>query len=102
MVDNIKAMQFNFLWEGNLEQRTLAWVNWDNICQPKVNEGLGIKNVEFFNKTLIAKWKWLLLENEMALWAKILIAKYGPVRDMGTILSSIFVSTWWQDVLSVT
>ena len=48
-----------------------------------MNGGLSIKNVKLFNKALIAKWKWLrLLEDEKALWAKILIAKYGPIRVM--------------------
>ena len=102
VVDNIKAMQDNFLWGGNPEQRTVVWVSWDNICQPKVNEGLGLKNVELFNKALIVKWKWRQLEKEKTMWAKILIAKYGPVRDMRTILSSTSISKWLSDVLSMT
>ena len=38
------------------------------------------------------KWEWPLVEKEQALWAKILIPKYGPVRDMGTIFGSTFIS----------
>ena len=57
-----------------------------------MNGGLGLKNVELFNKALIVKWKWRLLEKEKTMWAKILIAKYGPVRDMRTILSSTSIS----------
>jgi len=30
------------------------------MCRPKEEGGLGIKDVEKFNTTLLAKWKWRL------------------------------------------
>jgi len=33
-------------------------VNWEIVCLSKAEEGLGIINLESFNKSLLAKWIW--------------------------------------------
>jgi len=33
-------------------------MKWVNISKPKELGGLGIKEVQLFNETLLAKWKW--------------------------------------------
>lgn len=44
----------------------------------KKKEGrLGIKNIERFNKALLVKWQWRLLNGEKGLWVKVLKARYG-------------------------
>lgn len=41
---------------GVVDKRSLAWVNWDVVCRSKKRGGLGVKNVEKFNMTLLSKW----------------------------------------------
>jgi hypothetical protein len=38
------------LWGGGLEEKQLYWVKWDQICLPKEQGGLGVKNLDTFNK----------------------------------------------------
>ena len=37
---------------------------------------IGIKDIELFNKALLAKWKWRLGKEQNGLWKEILESKY--------------------------
>jgi len=32
-------------------------INWEDVCKPLENGGLGIKDVRIFNNALLVKWK---------------------------------------------
>ena len=34
------------------------WIKCDELTRPKVQGGLGIKDIYKFNMDLLAKWKW--------------------------------------------
>lgn len=51
------------------------------MCLPKLEGGLGIKNIERFNLALSAKWRWRLLRGEEGLWVRVLRARYGRLGD---------------------
>jgi len=36
----------------------LAWVKWEDVCRPKENEGLRVKDITLFNMALLGKWRW--------------------------------------------
>lgn len=43
-------------WWGTTETRKrIHWVSWDRICWPKELEGLNFRDLELFNKALLAK-----------------------------------------------
>jgi hypothetical protein len=52
-------------------------VSSDRICQAKESGGLGIKNLEAFNSSLLSKWKWRCLEDREAPWFDFLLCRYG-------------------------
>lgn len=54
--------------------------SWQKICRPKLQGGLGVKNIEDFNVSLLRKWKWSLLVDNHAPWSKLLTYKYGNVK----------------------
>jgi len=65
------------LWGGGTDQKKIAWVKWDTICLPKQKGGLEIKHISLFNKALLGKWWWNLMQQNSEIWAKILDSKYG-------------------------
>ncbi|MCI10341.1 RNA-directed DNA polymerase (Reverse transcriptase), partial [Trifolium medium] len=74
----------------------------EDICKPKVEGGLGIRDLRVVNKSLLAKWRWKLLTNDDELWKSVIIAKYG-VRPMGHVrLDDVafgsMCSSWWRDL----
>jgi len=48
------------------------------VCQSRSNGGLGVRDIRLVNLSLLAKWRWRLLQNEGGLWKEVLVEKYGP------------------------
>lgn len=99
------SIQRNFLWGGNFERKTIAWVRWGEVCKPKKSGGLGIKDLQLFNLSLLGKWLWRIVGGEKALWLEVLNLRYG-VRDSGMrniscIQEGTSSSVWWRDLCSI-
>ncbi|PWA43588.1 hypothetical protein CTI12_AA534180 [Artemisia annua] len=49
-----------FFWGGDSHERHIHWKSWEKLTDPKVDDGIGFRNLEAFNKSLLAK-QWLRL-----------------------------------------
>jgi hypothetical protein len=49
--------------------------NWEMVCTPKMQGGLGVLDLNCMNDALLAKWLWNI-ENSNGLWQEIIRAKY--------------------------
>lgn len=65
----------NFWWGNNQNTRKFTSKAWNSICIPKSLGGMGIKNFSIFNKALISKFAWSLLNNTDTHWKKFLASK---------------------------
>jgi hypothetical protein len=102
---NIICIQREFLWGGVKGGRKISWVKWKDVCLPRSQGGLGVRDVSKVNSSLLIKWRWKLIQNEGAVWKDVLAAKYGPnvrynVHWMGESIPSC-ASCWWKDLCSV-
>ena len=86
------------LWGGGTDQKKIAWVKWDTICLPKQKGGLEIKDISLFNKALLGKWWWNLMQQNSEIWAKILDSKYGGWRALAEGKRAPKASIWWKDL----
>jgi hypothetical protein len=77
----IEKIQRDFLWGGLNDEVKLHLVDWDTVCSPISEGGLGIRNVRKFNQALLGKWLWRFAHEEGAWWRSVLVAKYGASRD---------------------
>jgi hypothetical protein len=75
-------------------------VNWNKVCHTKKNRGLGIKNLEALNISLLCKW-WWKIENESSLWQKIIIKKYFHGKDLYNIKVRNSDSPIWKDLMKI-
>lgn len=73
------------------------------VCRPKDKGGLGVKDLDLFNLSLLGKWKWRLLTVPEAIWRKLLHFRYGdqlstdPIRRVNHSKDSI----WWSDLQKI-
>ncbi|XP_058756614.1 uncharacterized protein LOC131629831 [Vicia villosa] len=69
--------------EGVEGSRGIQWLSWSKVCKEKNQGGLGIRDVESFNTTLLMKWKWRIIKEDIAVWRKLLIYRYvNPTTKM--------------------
>jgi hypothetical protein len=101
----VVKIQRNFLWGGLENKKGMCWVKWSEICKPKREGGLGIKDLRLMNSSLLAKWRWKLLNEDNELWKRVILAKYGD-----NVLGSVSLvaedyrtvgSVWWRDICRV-
>ncbi|XP_028246703.1 uncharacterized protein LOC114424032 [Glycine soja] len=57
VVNKLGRLQRRFLWGGDHEQSKIAWVKWETVCLPKEAGGLGVKDINSFNLSLLGKWR---------------------------------------------
>jgi hypothetical protein len=98
----VVKLQRNFLWGGLSLKRRISWVKWEDICRPKKEGGLGIRDLRLVNLSLLAKWRWKLLSNDDEVWKNVIVAKYGG-HVVGNValdntLGGMSCSSWWKDV----
>jgi hypothetical protein len=57
------------------------------------------------NLSLLAKWRWRLLDNNQAVWKDVLISKYGELAvgkvEVAEECKPWYASLWWRDICSV-
>ena len=73
----LEKLQRDFLWEGGSLENKPHIVSWLKVCKPKVEGGLGIRNLSILNKALLGKWSWRFMAKEEPLWKKVIVKKYG-------------------------
>jgi hypothetical protein len=88
-----------FWWGSKRGKRNPCWVSWDVCTKPKSLGGLGFRDIELFNLSLLARQAWRLIEGPMTLSARILKAVYYPSMsflesDLGAHPSQI-----WRAIL---
>jgi hypothetical protein len=44
------------LWQGGSQTKKIHLVNWNSVCTPKSQGGLGVLNLGYMNDALLTKW----------------------------------------------
>jgi hypothetical protein len=76
----LEKIQRDFLCGGmNVDEFKFHLVEWDKVCSPIKEGGLGIWNLRRFNQALLGKWLWRFAHEKGAWWRSVLVAKDGLV-----------------------
>lgn len=60
----LNMIQMIFLWGAKGEEKKVSWVKWVVVCASREREGLEKRDLEIFNRTLVGKWLWSLLNEK--------------------------------------
>jgi hypothetical protein len=74
----IQGMMQRFWWGHKDNTSKIHWMSWERMGISNINGGLGFRDLGAFNKALLAKQLWRLLQCPDSLAGKILQAKYYP------------------------
>jgi hypothetical protein len=67
----------NCLWNDTKDKRKLHLANWNLVCMPKAQGGLGIPCLRDVNICVLASWLKRYSENSDRLWRNMIDAKYS-------------------------
>lgn len=102
---DIRRLSSNFCWDFqnqiNWERRLIGLARWEKLCKPKNDGGMGLRDVEGFNKALLAKQGWHIIQNPSSLVSRVLKSKYFPHTSfmgskVGNNPSFIWRIIWWD------
>jgi hypothetical protein len=101
----IIRIQREFLWGGVKGGKKVSWVKWSVVCKEKKQGGLGVRDIDWLNISLLAKWRWRLLQPGLPLWKEVLVARYGsylPLEaDWSRYRIPTFASKWWKNIVGL-
>ena len=100
LCDNLTSMIRQFWWGQRKNEKKLAWVSWERLCQPKENSGMGFRDLKSFNKALLAKQGWRLQTNTRSLFSRVFKAKYFPDCDFTEASIGNHPSFVWRSIMS--
>uniref|UniRef100_A0A2N9GYZ1 Reverse transcriptase zinc-binding domain-containing protein n=1 Tax=Fagus sylvatica TaxID=28930 RepID=A0A2N9GYZ1_FAGSY len=75
---DLSAMATRFWWGQCGDERKIHWLSKQKLMRPKHEGGIGFRDLQLFNRALLARQGWRLLQNPSSLVFRVLKAKYFP------------------------
>jgi hypothetical protein len=94
----------NFWWTGIRQEpnsKSLCLRAWKDICTPKKEGGLGIRNLQAMNQALIVMAAWRLADQPNNFLQLVLKSKYFPDSSIWRPNSNAPKSAFWASILKV-
>jgi hypothetical protein len=103
-IEKINTIIRRFWWAGVQEDNhtsPIAYRSWDDMCKSTKDGGLGIRDMQLINKSLILQSAWNVATNKNPFLSSILKAKYYPNNTFWTASTAGPRSIYWSSVLQV-
>ncbi|KAL5756462.1 hypothetical protein ACOSQ2_021208 [Xanthoceras sorbifolium] len=99
LMKDIQRMIADFWWGLKDGIRKMHWLGWNHLCAPKEIGGLGFRDIEAFNRAMLAKQGWRLLTSPSSLAARVLKARYFPSSSFLNSSLGNHPSFIWRSIL---
>jgi hypothetical protein len=103
-ITKIRAIIRNFWWtgiRGETNSKSLCLRAWKDICSPKNEGGLGIRNLQAMNQSLILMTTWRITDNKENFLRLVLKSKYFPDSSIWRPDANVPKSAFWSSVLKI-
>ncbi|XP_074277771.1 uncharacterized protein LOC141601395 [Silene latifolia] len=91
----------DFLWGINEGARRHVFMKWQLLCSPKLEGGIGIKEVLSWNCSQMLKWVWKLFYRPQCIWTKWVHAYVLKGDCFWDATQTISQSWYWNNVLKM-
>lgn len=81
MCADIDRLCARFWWGDSEDKNRIHWKKWKEICISKEKGILGFRSLSSFNKALLAKQGWRIINSPESLMARIFKARYFKEKD---------------------
>lgn len=88
-----------FWWENGENGGGIHWGSWEKLTAPKSSGGMGFRDFESFNCTLLAKQFWRMITNPNAFWVNVLKGLYFPNSSCMDAKKGSSPSWLWSSLL---
>ena len=78
LCDTINSMSAKYWWGQTKDGKKIYWINWKKLCTPKKKGGMGFRDIQAFNLTLLAKQAWQLIQDTHSLFYRVYKSRYFP------------------------
>jgi hypothetical protein len=78
---DIISMMQNFWWSHMNKNSRIHWMIWERMGRSKSVGGMGFRDLVLFNKAMLARQGWGILQNPSSLMVAVIQAKYFPHGD---------------------
>jgi hypothetical protein len=89
----------DFFWQQE-EKKKYRLAEWNVLCQPKDQGGLGIRDLDIQNKALLSKWLYRLLTTD-GTWQQLIRNKYLNVKTLSQAFWKLGDSHFWAGLMKV-
>jgi hypothetical protein len=103
-IAQINFIIWRFWWAGVQEEHQtnpIPFRSWDDITKSPEQGGLGIRDMELINKSLLIQYAWNVATNKNSLLTAILKYKRYPDNTFWTAPNTGFRSVYWSSLLQV-
>ncbi|KAL8502039.1 hypothetical protein ACS0TY_021246 [Phlomoides rotata] len=99
IIDRIESAMYRFWWGQKHDERKVYWIAWKKLCRPRKKGGLGLKDLRSFNKVMLGKQGWRILQNPTSLLSRTLQARYFRRRNFLTADVGYNPSFTWRSII---
>ena len=100
LCNQIQSALTRFCWDNDPDVKKLSWISWDSLAQHKDAGGLGFRDIQDFNTSMLAKNAWRILTEPECLLARLLIGKYCHSTSFLSATCPKSASHGWKGVIA--
>ncbi|KAG6661744.1 hypothetical protein CIPAW_03G196400 [Carya illinoinensis] len=101
LLKEIESMIAKFWWNHRKEGRGIHWKSWNKLGAVKGKGGLGFRDLNCFNRALLAKQGWRIIQEPASLVAQVFKEKYFKSGNLMEARVGYCPSQIWRSLMSV-